>query len=731
MHNTVRLALPFLLVLSLLSLVWLLSPILSDNFQNQGLQSDPDSVLFIRFFDQSFHRGELIKDDTYGCFPFSMKLRFPPFHMGFLLFLGRFFDAIVPGSVEPLALVGAVPVLFVWLNLLAIIHCLCKISRNAVLVILCSFFLLPGRAASLVSGYMKLDYDFLISFFIWLWLCNCLLFIRAGNRKFLVAGCLSGTLLTFTWAGSPFFFFFVVCQACFCRLMNYQKVDLQLKYASESLIVSSIPVFLYLIFFDAPFSLSLNHFGYFQPLCIIAGGLFLLFLSSFQYFSRPGAATISFSLLAGLVLWVVFREQLSQAGGFLFHIDPVHKFITELAPLLSKDPETPVSAFFILAATFGPISFFFPACFFYREGFFARPEWFVLRNWLTIFLLLSLHQIRFLRWLSVGSGLYSGISAYLVFMFVKKRLAGFKFKNLELALIFLPFFIAHLFFNHTFIKESKNLLTSEQIDAFSWIKKNTPHTAGYDDGRTPEYGILTYRNDSNVLAYYARRPVVVSNAFWGFRTMAEIFSAESEQEAFSLCDKYRVKYIFINTVESYEDDYYNFWHFFRSLPEGPEYRLLNQDIPRAGNFKNWFYFWLRNDMALANLGEFGISSHFRIIYVADTVDKPKPPYVIFEKVKGARLKLQVDPETDATVSLALHLGSVKNLYNVRMTSDSAGKVSFVLPYSTGYNNGRTLSDAAYKVTFMANGVLRTEYLRVDNRQAQEGLQVSAMPALTR
>ncbi|HMM58782.1 MAG TPA: hypothetical protein PKC25_01485, partial [Candidatus Rifleibacterium sp.] len=107
--------------------------------------------------------------------------------------------------------------------------------------------------------------------------------------------------------------------------MNYQKVDLQLKYASESLIVSSIPVFLYLIFFDAPFSLSLNHFGYFQPLCIIAGGLFLLFLSSFQYFSRPGAATISFSLLAGLVLWVVFREQLSQAGGFLFHIDPVHK----------------------------------------------------------------------------------------------------------------------------------------------------------------------------------------------------------------------------------------------------------------------------------------------------------------------------------------------------------------------------------------------------------------------
>ena len=113
--------------------------------------------------------------------------------------------------------------------------------------------------------------------------------------------------------------------------------------------------------------------------------------------------------------------------------------------------------------------------------------------------------------------------------------------------------------------------------------------------------------------------------------------------------------------------------------------------------------------------------------MADTVDKPKPPYVIFEKVKGARLKLQVDPETDATVSLALHLGSVKHLYNVRMTSDSAGKVSFVLPYSTGYNNGRAVSDDAYKVTFMANGVLRNEYLRVDDKQVQEGLQISAMP----
>lgn len=728
MHNPIRLALPVVTLLSLLSLLWLVSPMLSGCTAGQYLQSDPDSVLFMRLFDQSILRGKLLLEDEYGCFPYSMKMDFPPLHMNFLLHFAWFFHALFPSlQADPLLIVGMLPVFFVWLTSLLIVYTLWKISKNPAFVIICSFFLLPGRAAGLVSGFLKLDYDFFISFFIWLWLCNCLLYIHSRRLVSLVAGSIACTLLTLVWAGSPFFFFFVVCQATFSRLMNFRQTSPQLHYASGTLVAGSIPVICYLITSSSNLTISFSRFSYFQPLCILLGGLFLYALSTIENFSWH-KMVILLSVPA-LLLSIGFRDQILQALSFLFHIDPVHRNIKELAPLLAIDPGSNASRILVLSATFGPLFFFVPAWALVKNRAIADSEWLFLRNWLFIFLLLALHQARFLRWLSIGSGLYSGISAYMLFAFFKDKLARFKFKHLELILLFLPFFLFQAFNNNFIIRENKNLLSTEQLDAFRWINENTPQTSGYFDNEKPEYGFLTYRNESNLLAYYSRRPVVVGNTFWGFRTMAEIFSAQSEREAAALCDEYKVRYIFLNTWETYDDDYYNFWDFFRSLPPGPEYKLLNQPIPRSTGFRNWFYFWLRDHLALTPLGNFGITNCFRAIYAAEAAEMVLPPYFVFEKVKGAVLKLRVDPQTTVTISLGLTFNHLKFLYKVRQISDASGNVEFIVPYATGYNSGHISTDQIYKTAFTTDNVERRGMFSVSNQQVQRGSTVSNIQSL--
>lgn len=728
MYNPIKLALPVIILLSLLSLLWLVSPLFSGCPAGQHLQSDPDSVLFMRLFDQSILRGELLSEDEYGCFPYSIKMDFPPLHMNFLLHFAWFFHAVFPSQqVDPLLIVGMLPVFFVWLTSLLIVYTLWKISKNPAFVLICSFFLLPGRAAGLVSGFLKLDYDFFISFFIWLWLCGCLLYTHSRRLAPLVAGSIACTLLTLVWAGSPFFFFFVVCQASFSRLTNFRQTFLQLHYASGTLVAGSIPVICYLITNSSHFTISLNRFSYFQPLCILLGGLFLYAVSVIENFSWPKMAI----LLSVPVLFICigFKDQILQASSFLFHIDPVHRNIKELASLLKIDPGSNASRILILSATFGPLFFFVPAWLLVKNRAIADSEWLFLRNWLFIFLLLSLHQVRFLRWLSIGSGLFSGISAYMLFAFFKAKLTGFKFRHLELVLLLLPFFLFQAFNSNFIIRENKNLLNRDQFEAFQWINENTPQTSGYFDTKKPEYGFLTYRNESNILAYYTRRPVVVSNTFWGFRTMAEIFSAQNEREAASLCDRYRVRYIFLNTWESYDDDYYNFWDFFRSLPPGPEYKLLNQSIPRSAGFRNWFYFWLRDHLALTPLGNFGSTNCFRVIYAAEAPEMVLPPYFVFEKVKGAVFKLQVDPKTTITISLELNFNRQKFLYKVRQLSDTSGNAEFILPYATGYSSGRTLTDQIYKTTFTTNNVVRRGMFSVSDHEVQSGLDVHNIKSL--
>lgn len=728
MHNTIRLALPVIILLSLLSLLWLVSPLFSGCKASGYLQSDPDSVLFMRLFDQSILRGKLLSDDEYGCFPYSMQMDFPPLHMNFLVHFAWFFHAVFPSlQVDPLLIVGMLPVFFVWLTALLIIYSLWKISKNPAFVIICSFFLLPGRAAGLVSGFLKLDYDFFISFFIWLWLCNCLLYIHSRRLTALVAGSVACALLTLVWAGAPFFFFLVVCQASFSRFMNFRQTCQQLHYAAGTLVAGSIPVICYLISNSSHFTISFSRFSYFQPLCILLGGLFLYAISTIENFSWHKMALLLSA--SALLVCIGFKDQILQACSFLFHIDPVHRNIKELAPLLKIDPGSNANRILILSATFGPLFFFIPAWAIVKNRAVADSEWLFLRNWLFIFLFLALHQTRFLRWLSIGCGLYSGISAYMLFAFFRNKLAGFKFRHLELILLFLPFFLFQAFNNNFIIRENKNLLSTEQLDAFRWISENTPQTSGYFDNKKPEYGFLTYRNESNLLAYYARRPVVVGNTFWGFRTMAEIFSARSEREAVSLCDKYRVRYVFLNTWETYDDDYYNFWDFFRSLPPGPEYKLLNQAIPRSAGFRNWFYFWLRDHLALTPLGNFGTTNCFRVIYASEAPKMVLPPYFVFEKVKGAVLRLQVDPKTAVMISLELTLDHLKFLYKVSQVSDSSGNIEFILPYTTGYNSGHVSTDQIYKVTFTAENVVRRGIFSVNSDEVQKGLSVCNIQSL--
>lgn len=58
----------------------------------------------------------------------------------------------------------------------------------------------------MIAGFLKLDYDFLISFAIWAFLLGSALFVEGGREIFKISGALAAAMLVATWSGSPLFF---------------------------------------------------------------------------------------------------------------------------------------------------------------------------------------------------------------------------------------------------------------------------------------------------------------------------------------------------------------------------------------------------------------------------------------------------------------------------------------------------------------------------------------------
>lgn len=272
-------------------------------------------------------------------------------------------------------------------------------------------------------------------------------------------------------------------------------------------------------------------------------------------------------------------------------------------------------------------------------------------------------------------------------------------------MILLPMMVLQSIHNYNWMKK-RQAISHDKVELFSWIRQNTPETSGYTDNSRPEYAILAPWGEGNAIGFYSRRPTVVNNAMWGYKTMADIFSSKTEVESVRLCEKYGVKYIMIPTSKKdFDLSQYGFWPIFRQMPEDPEYRLKTDKVWYDPDYQSFFYFWLLETLAMAPGASFDASSHFRLVYVARSAEGFIAPYLLFERVAGAKVIIKGDPLSTCQISLSLDIGANKSLYKKSVSTDKQGYAELVVPYSTSHKGGRIKSDEFYKVSYYQNSRL--------------------------
>lgn len=725
-QKKVRLAV--LILLSALSMFWLTAHLWETlPIMGQFPQKDPDSVLFARILEQSILKEQAVQIDSYSCFPYQIRFGIAPFYRWFLYTAVSTYFTLFPASnIDPMHVAGVLPILFTWFTGLLIILFFNQVCRSTPMFLVCCFFMLPSCSAAFVSGFMRLDYDYLISFFIWAWLLMCLRFYQTrSNALQLLAGMIVAAFIA-TWSGSPLFFFFVTAFGFFLWLFDYAEAEDYLSYCANSLIVGAMVNILLI----SPQSLgeeyfSLAKYSYLQPLCILLGGFACLALYNVKIRGLPRKHGILLLALLSLFLGYFFRNQLSESTGLLFQRDPIHTTISEMRSLVSPPKLLNNSAHFQnLLEHFGLIIFIFP--------FFILLPWQectsrggrLLRFWIGLMICLSVYQIRYIRWLTIGSGLFYGISFFLLWKMARNSLRSDKWRSAWLLAVFIPLMVMQSMHNFFWIKNSMTL-SEAQVELFNWVRKYTPPTSGYSDNNKPEYGILTHWDEGNTMAYYARRPSVVNNAMWGFKTMADTFSSKSEAEAIRLCAKYGIRYILVSPQRLHDAGRLSFWNMFKKMPEQPEYSLKMFNVEPDKDFDKNFYYWLRENLALTSRAAFKPSSHFRVAYVSDAYNKQiLPEYFLFEVVAGAKVDISADPLTDISVSLELQIGLHKFLFKKNASSGEKGMISFVLPYSSSYKGGRVRVSEIYKASYYRDGKLIKASLVVDEESVLKGLNVT-------
>lgn len=672
---------------------------------------DPDSLLFLRYFEQSLLLGEDLKIDNYGTFPHSVQLNFPPFHLSLLLVVTDFFYLLFPdSSVAPEYVIGILPPLAGWFSSVLIVWFIWKRTQNKALSLIVSFCFIPGYISGLNYWFMRVDYHFLNALFIWVFILSLAQKIDTGKQiySFLLLG--AATLFMFTWPGTPLFFGIVVFYGAVIWLRGDNISGSYLDETANTLIAASALVALFLIKKGIS-AVEISEFGWFQPLVVLAGGIFLKFLSrlSFASFKSATSRLLFLSLFSGCCMGLIFAffpNQISAGVNFFSAGDRLMESITELRPLVN--PRTVVQnprQFSRLISVAGLTIFFLPFFILSDQRLFSGGGT-VVKDFCLIILCFSFYSLRFFRWLSAGIGLITGVSIYsmwLSFFRQNGRLAKLKY-----SLVFVVIFIAHFSMNYPFFFRSVGL-SAGTVDSLEWIKRNTPETSGYSDFNRPEYCFFNYWDKGNYINYYAKRPTISNNTVLGYRKMSEIFSAQSESRAIDLCRKYQVRYLFIEDVgiDNKQAQYLRQYSQRPNIPEDVYVNFpdFNYDEKEADSYERTFFFWLERNCGVLPSDHFAESaSCFRLVYSSEQRSRFEGPEIlIFEFVEGARIIGKADKNVEVNLSLHCVFDKTEIMYKRVVLTDENGEFSIRVPYRNSYQNGRVKTDAIYKLSFFLNG----------------------------
>ncbi len=693
-------------------------------------ETDPDAMLYFRWLEQSLLQGKRLEVDTYSSFPFDYQIRLAPLPLDLYYHLATWIFVLFPGfSGSPEEVLGVLPPILGTLIIFFILWFSWKRSKSVGLTACIAFACIPQNWQIGTNRYMLLDHHFLEVFWIWAWLFLTWRFLETSGGWNLIGAGVACAGLLLSWVAAPLFFFLVMVYCLVSGFLERAWLGRLLEISGDGMLIGSGLVGLYVwLNPERCGSTGLSDFGWVQPSMVGLAGILLRGFFWFEARWKGSGRRITIFFLTSVlvlsgILLMVFPRPFLEARDFLFRKDPVVASIGETQPMahLGGGP-IGWSSIFGIVKNLGILSFFFPLVLFLSPKRIFHEEGAFFRDWCFVFVLMTACQLRFGRWLNAGSGLINGVILFEIFQFYRSRLSR-DWEVGKLCLVFLPLMLVHNGWSFEAVS-GRTGGDQTQSEALEWLRQNSPATSGYSDAGKPEYGVLSFWDRGNMIAYYSQRPVVVGNNIIGIRRMAEIFASTDEEQAFESCKKYGVKYIYLPASMSEERNFGTMHQILEAIPENQaHYSIFDGFTPKnCTPYHSSLHSWLMMFQGVKPNENFKKpSSHFRMIYSSKvTPFEPFPEVTIFEVVRGAVIKGSADPGTFVEISLPMKVDSVKTGYRGIRAVETDGTFEFRVPYATGTKKGRIITNQYVGLHFFRKGEEQNPLLEISEDDVQEG-----------
>ena len=672
-----------------------------DNFR----VSDPDSLFYCRIIDQAYQKGseKYIDYDNYGNYPYLYKIGYPRFYYWLLYFGKKLCTAISPSNAD--FLMCLLPVITTILTALLIILSLWKLGYPTVFLLFAAFMLLPNAPSLAVGSFSKLDYDHILSLYIWVWLLCSMFYQDSGKKKWLYFGGAASALILGSWIGSLLLFFVATIFCILLWCFNSRLCKKYLPFCYITFLIAAAVNLLVLLISPSRYGTVLLDFGIIHISAIFVAFLGIYVLTKFNPSNK--SKIIFFSIAALAVLLFAFidpsdtKDLIERVSG----TDPIFLEINELQPLIVfKKLFVNIGSIEKAVINYNLLIILFPLFIFYPiKKLLNKESASILHLWLIVAAFASFYQNRYMRIFGVGSALFTAFILYFLWKNISVYIDNSILSKARVFIIFLLLLLSVRASAVWSILLFDNKIRQSELAAFEWIKNNTSPTSGYYDDKKPEYCILAYWDFGHIINYYAHRPVIANNMQNGVKNMADIFSSKDEETACKLCEKFGVKYVFMAPDRVLYPSTIDYWPAYKNQETGLGYRALPYNVERSKDYKKWFYTWLYEDFGLRSKGNFNASSNFRIVFANSESRSALYSTMLFERVPGAKLVLSGNPDSDASVTLKIVVGG-KRVFNYRQEKrvPESGVATFILPYSCCFNNGVVFTGEFYDISLVSH-----------------------------
>lgn len=693
--------------------------------------TDPDTLLYLRWLEASLLQGKLLATDLYASFPQPFEIQLAPLYREFLYRSSLIFHLLFPSSaMSSESFLGIFPPLSgVLVQILFLISLVLRKAPFA-LVLCTAFAAIPGTSHFMAFDYMQLDHHWLEVSCIAVWLILADWYYDNQTSLAKVLGGLVIAVFIGVWTGSPQFAAVIVGLLLAQWVLGIGNIPALFEYYSSTMIIGAGIAGIYLARFsrltaDTPFS----GVGWVQPALIALAGIIILALLRAKKYWPQKILGRMFVILtvacAGLgFIYCLTPKSLEMAGNFFVKRSRVIQSIGEMISVLDVRQLAGIHgqlsthlAYWGIFPLFLPL----PIIWMFDRRTPKTGRLFVIFGLAAY--ALTMHQIRFSRWLAPELPFLTGIIFYYVFNILRAGLGPAN--HVAVCAVLFPFMLFQIGIDFSVAKVARSV-SKTTMQALTWLRDRTPETSGYTDDKEPEYGVVSFWDQGNAIAYFARRPVSGGNMLRGFSRFVRVFFAKDETEAYLYCRDKKYRYLYL-TVLPGDEEYFRYLKGVADENEDAVDFDLRGDGALGNADETWksLYFWLYGSLGLKKFGpDCSVTRHFRIVYLSNEAMRGNDSSIkIAEVVPGATVVGRADPHTAVRLNLPIQFGKVVMPYTRDVKANASGAFEMTVPYPTKWFSGGVRTDERCSVNFTASGVAKIIHVDIPEGAVSEGRNV--------